>query len=100
MIKNFYYKLFQLSDIKMFEMQFYLSKMYFNGLDFSIEMFTDKSHFRLYLDLYLLKLDLGSSRRCDHHGITFYLSLFNVNFDFNKYDTRHWNDELNCYSND
>ena len=97
MIKNFFYKIIKLSDFKMFEIQFYLCKMYLDGLDFSIQILKEKTYFQLYLDLYILKLDLDFSRRCDHQGIRLNFSLFNVNFEFSKYDTRHWDDELNDY---
>ena len=97
MIKTFFYKLFKLSDLKFLEMQFYTCVMYFNGLDLSIELFSDKKYFQFYLDLYIFKLDFTSSRRCDHHGVNFYLTLFNINFEFMTYDTRHWDDELGVY---
>ncbi len=98
MIKNFYYRIFEISKFKMFEIQFYLCKMYFDGLDLSINILKENSYFRFYLDLYLFKLDVDFSRRCDHHGISLNLSLLNLNFDFTKYDTRHWDDELNNYT--
>ena len=97
MIKNFYYKMIELSEFKTLEMQFYLCAMYFMGFDFSIQAFTDTKYFQFYLDLYIFKIDLDITRRCHHHGITFELSLFNVNFEFNHYDIRHWNDKLNDY---
>lgn len=94
MIKTFFYKLFEISSLKNLEIQFYLSKMYFNGLDFNIELFGDKTYFQFYLDLYLFKLDLTWSRRRDHAGINLYLTLFNVNLESNIYDIRHWDEEL------
>jgi len=102
MIKNFFVRMYKLSEFKTLEIQFYLFDMYplfgdFMGLDFSIQAFTDTKYFRFYLDLYIFKIDLDISRRCHHQGIRFNLSLFNVNFDFSKYDTRHWDDELNDY---
>jgi hypothetical protein len=97
MIKNFFYKMFKLSDLKSLEIQFYLCAMYFAGLDFTIQALTEKKYFQFYLDLYILKIDLDITRRCHHHGISFTFSLFNVNFDFRQYDIRHWDDELNTY---
>ena len=97
MIKNFYYKMIELSQLKTLEIQFYLCQMYFDGLEFSIQILKDKTYFQFYLDLYLLKLNLDFSRRCDHQGIRLNFSIFNVNFDFTKYDIRHWDDELNDY---
>ena len=99
MIKNFYYKMIELSEFKTLEIQFYLCAPYFMGLDFSIQALTDTKYFQFYLNLYVFKINLDITRRCNHHGITFELSLFNVNFDFNKYDIRHWDDELNDYKN-
>ena len=69
MIKNFYYKMIKLSQLKTLEIQFYLCAMYFGGLEFSIQILKDKTYFQLYLDLYILKLNLNFSRRCDHQGI-------------------------------
>jgi hypothetical protein len=89
----------EISEFKTLEIQFYLCAMYFMGFDFSIQAFTDTRYFQFYLDLYIFKIDLDITRRCHHHGITFELSLFNVNFEFNHYDIRHWNDKLNDYEN-
>jgi len=86
-----------LSQLKTLEIQFYLCQMYFDGLEFSIQILKDKTYFQLYLDLYILKLNLNFSRRCHHQGIDLNFSIFNVNFDFTKYDIRHWDDELNDY---
>ena len=97
MIKNFFLRIYSLSEFKTLEIQFYLCAMYFMGLDFTIQAFTEKKYFQFYLDLYILKIDLDFSRRCNHHGISFTFSLFNVNFDFRQYDIRHWNDEFNIY---
>lgn len=97
MIKNFFYKMFELSEFKSLEIQFYLCAMYFAGLDFTIQALTEKKYFQFYLDLYILKIDFDITRRCHHHGISFTFSLFNVNFDFRQYDIRHWNDEFNIY---
>ena len=97
MIKNFYYKMIELSQLKTLEIQFYICQMYFDGLEFSIQILKDKTYFQLYLDLYILKLNLNFSRRCDHQGIDLNFSIFNVNFDFTHYDIRHWDDELNDY---
>ena len=97
MIKNFFYKMFKLSELKTIEIQFYICQMYFDGFDFSINILNEKKYFQFYLDLYILKLDLDFSRRCHHQGIRFNFSIFNVNFDFSKYDIRHWDDELNDY---
>lgn len=100
MIKTFFYKMFTLSSLKILEIQFYLCDMYFGGLDFNIRAFTDTKYFQLYLDLFIFKVDFDITRRCHHHGVTFALSLFNVNFDFRQYDIRHWDDELNDYEKD
>ena len=89
--------MYKLSEFKTLEIQFYLCQMYFMGIDFSINLFSENKYFQFYLDLYIFKIDLDISRRCHHQGIRFNLSLFNVNFDFSKYDTRHWDDELNDY---
>ena len=89
--------MFKLSELKTIEIQFYICQMYFDGLDFSINILNEKKYFQFYLDLYILKLDLDFSRRCHHQGIRFNFSIFNVNFDFSKYDIRHWDDELNDY---
>ncbi len=97
MIKNFFVRMYKLSEFKTLEIQFYLCQMYFMGIDFSINLFSENKYFQFYLDLYIFKIDLDISRRCHHQGIRFNLSLFNVNFDFSKYDTRHWDDELNDY---
>jgi hypothetical protein len=99
MIKNFYYKMIELSEFKTLEIQFYLCKMYFMGLDFSINLFSEYKYFQFYLDLYIFKIDLDISRRCNHQGIRFNISLFNVNFDFSKYDIRHYYDEEYDYEN-
>ena len=90
MIKNFFLKIFKLSEFKILEIQFYLCQMYFNGLSFTIEAFTYNRYFHICLDLYLLKLNLDFTRRCDHRGIELTFSIFNINFDFRQYDTRHW----------
>ena len=87
----------ELSEFKTLEIQFYLSKMYFAGLDFSIQLFSEDTYFQFYMDLYILKLDIDFSRRCDHQGLRLDFSLFNVNFDFSRYDIRHWDDETNDY---
>ena len=100
MIKNFFLRIYSLSEFKTLEIQFYLCAMYFGGLDFSINLFSEKKYFQFYLDLYVLKIDLDITRRCHHHGISFNLSILNVNFDFNQYDIRHWDDELNDYCTD
>lgn len=102
MIKNFFVRIYKLSEFKTLEIQFYLCQMYpylgdFMGIDFSINLFSENKYFQFYLDLYIFKIDLDISRRCHHQGIRFNISLFNVNFDFSKYDTRHWDDELNDY---
>ena len=99
MIKNFYYKMIELNEFKTLEIQFYLCKMYFDGIDFSINFLSENTYFQFYLDLYIFKIDLDFSRRCDHQGARFNLSLFNANFDFGRYDIRHWDDELNDYQN-
>lgn len=97
MIKNFYYKMIEISEFKTLEIQFYLCAMYFNGLDFSTNLLCENTYFQFYLDLYIFKIDLDISRRCHHQGVRFNISIFNVNFDFGRYDIRHWNDELNDY---
>ena len=97
MIKNFFLRIYELSEFKTLEIQFYLCQMYFMGIDFSINLFSENKYFQFYLDLYIFKINLDITRRCNHHGITFELSLFNVNFDFTQYDIRHWDDELNDY---
>ena len=99
MIKNFFLRIYELSEFKTLEIQFYLCQMYFMGFDFSIQALTDTKYFQFYLNLYVFKINLDITRRCNHHGITFELSLFNVNFDFTQYDIRHWDDELNDYKN-
>ena len=58
MIKNFYYKMIELSQFKTLEIQFYLCQMYFDGLELSIQILKDKTYFQFYLDLYILKLNL------------------------------------------
>jgi hypothetical protein len=90
MIENFFLKIFRLSKFKIFEIQFYLCDMYFNGLSYTVQAFTETRYFHLCLNLYLLKLNLDFTRRCDHRGIEFTVSLFNINFDFRLYDIRHW----------
>ena len=100
MIKTFFYKMFTLSSLKILEIQFYLCDMYFGGLDFNIQAFTDTKYFQLYLDLFIFKIDFDITRRCHHHGVAFTFSVFNVNFDFRQYDIRHWDDELNDYEKD
>ena len=97
MIKTFFLRIYELSPLKTLEIQFYLCAMYFSGLDLTIQALTEKKYFQFYLDLYIFKIDLDITRRCHHRGISFSLSLFNVNFDFRQYDIRHWNDELNTY---
>ena len=97
MIKNFFLRIYELTEFKTLEIQFYLCQMYFMGIDFSINLFSENKYFQFYLNLYIFKINLDITRRCNHHGITFELSLFNVNFDFTQYDIRHWNDELNDY---
>ena len=99
MIKTFFLRIYELSPLKTLEIQFYLCAMYFMGLDFSIQAFTDTKYFQFYLNLYIFKINLDITRRCNHHGITFELSLFNVNFDFTQYDIRHWDDEEYDYEN-
>jgi hypothetical protein len=74
--------------------------MYFGGLDFNIQAFTDTKYFQLYLDLFIFKIDFDITRRCHHHGVAFTFSVFNVNFDIRQYDIRHWDDELNDYEKD
>lgn len=98
MIKTFFWRMYELSSLKTLEIQFYLCAMYFSGLDFNIRAFTEKNYFQFYLDLFIFKIDFDITRRCHHHGISFTLSLFNINFDFRQYDIRHWDDELNTYS--
>jgi hypothetical protein len=100
MIKTFFYKMFTLSSLKILEIQFYLCDMYFGGLDFNIQAFTDTKYFQLYLDLFIFKIDFDITRRCHHHGVAFTFSVFNVNFDIRQYDIRHWDDELNDYEKD
>ena len=97
MIKTFFLRIYELSPLKTLEIQFYLCAMYFSGLDFTIRAFTENNYFQFYLDLFIFKIDFDITRRCHHHGITFNLSLFNVNFDFKQYDIRHWDDETNTY---
>jgi hypothetical protein len=97
MIKNLFLRIYSLSEFKTLEIQFYLCVMYFSGLDFSINLFSEKKYFQFYLDLYVFKINLDITRRCHHHGVSFNISIFNFNFDFNQYDIRHWNDELNNY---
>lgn len=97
MIKNFFLRIYELTEFKTLEIQFYLCQMYFMGIDFSINLFSENKYFQFYLNLYIFKINLDITRRCNHHGITFELSLLNVNFDFTQYDIRHWNDELNDY---
>ena len=94
MVKTFFYRAFQLSTNKFFEAQFFFAEMYFSGIDFSFELFTYKSIFRFFIDLYIFEFDLRWSRRHDHAGIGLNICILNVNFDFNLYDTRHWNDEF------
>jgi hypothetical protein len=97
MIKTFYSKIIHLNKLKVLEIQFYISQMYFNGLNINFELFGRKTYFQLYLDIFLLKLDIDKSRRCDHQGMRISFSILNINFEFNKYDTRHWNDELDQF---
>lgn len=97
MIKTFLYNNFKLSKFKMFEVQFYTTKMYFNGLDLSLQLFTEKTIFQFLIDIFIFKLYLDISRRCDHPGTRLYISIFNVNFEFAMYDTRHWDVESNKY---
>ena len=97
MIKNFFLRIYELTEFQTLEIQFYLCQMYVMGIDFSINLFSENKYFQFYLNLYIFKINLDITRRCNHHGITFELSLFNVNFDFTQYDIRHWNDELNDY---
>ena len=92
--------MFTLSSLKILEIQFYLCDMYFGGLDFNIQAFTDTKYFQLYLDLFIFKIDFDITRRCHHHGVAFTFSVFNVNFDIRQYDIRHWDDELNDYEKD
>jgi hypothetical protein len=100
MIKNLFFRLFTIGHLKRLEIQVYLSKMYFNGLDFSLKILEEKTYFQIYIDLCFLVIDIDFSRRCHHHGARIYLTLFTLHFEGSLYDTRHWDDELGEYSKD
>lgn len=65
MVKNFLLRVYELSQFKTLEIQFYSCAMYFMGLDFTIRAFTENKYFQFYLDLYLFKIDLDITRRCE-----------------------------------
>ena len=41
-------------------------------------------------------IELIISRKCDHPGIRFNISIFKVNISIHLYDTRHWDTVNNC----
>jgi hypothetical protein len=74
--------------------------MYFNSIDFSLQIFGERTYFQFYLDLYFLTIDIDFSRRCDHPGARINLAILIFHFETNLYDIRHWDDELEAYSKD
>ena len=47
----------------------------------------------------LVGVNFNFTTRRDHAGLDIKLTLFGRTIHFNFYDSRHWNDEENCYSN-
>jgi len=44
-----------------------------------------------------LEFHLNISHHCDHSGFNFYIQILGLFFEFESYDTRHWNNEKNTW---
>ena len=70
--------------------KFYLTKWFFLkcwGATKNVVVETALSYHRATL----FTLELRYSIRCDHAGLAFSIALLGLHFQFNWYDTRHWN---------
>ena len=52
---------------------------------------------QLMRDNILLGLNFSFTTRYDHAGLNFRIGLFGLVGCFNLYDSRHWDDERNCW---
>ena len=50
-----------------------------------------------YHDGMLVDLDFEFTTKQDHAGLHFSVGFLGYNFDFNFYDSRHWDNENNCW---
>lgn len=83
---------------KSFCLQWYPDKpKVYNLFDMSVKLLTDYHWFGIYITLFgsFLELDLGWTRKSDHAGFRFEITIFGHMFIFYTYDQRHWDDENN-----
>jgi len=65
--------------------------------DLNVRLLTDNKWFGIHLNLLgnIFSFDLCWTRRSDHAGFNFDLTILGQSFIFYTYDNRHWDDEKN-----
>lgn len=48
---------------------------------------------------HLIDLHLSYSTKCDHAGVSFFITLLGLTLSIEFYDTRHWNCDNNIWNN-
>lgn len=70
-----------------------LQKLYFafeNNLNF--EMFSYSHIFKFYFSFFnIININIDWSRRTDHAGFDFSMTILFIDINYNYYDIRHWN---------
>jgi hypothetical protein len=79
---------------KAFCLQAYLSKPSLRSLMLNIGFFTYNYWFKIQFDFFgLFEFYFQLSRRCDHAGFLFDITVLGAASHFNIYDCRHWDEE-------
>jgi len=100
MIYNLFFKDFLLSKYKSLEFQIaWLKPEVWNFFSFVFKINDYKHYFLFYFQFLgdLFKINLEWNREKDHAGFNIDLMLFGAFIEFNIYDTRHWDEENECW---
>ena len=91
----------RLSENKTLEVQsmWWKPNFLYTILDKSIIIWDDSHYFVIYFLLFgdFLQLDIQWTRKTDHAGFRFHITILGLFFEFSIYDNRHWDDEKDDY---
>ena len=84
----------RVSRFKAIELQVYQNQLYFNiNKRFHINEGGISANFNI---CNLFGYYIGWNRKCDHAGVRTSITVFGLDFSFEFYDVRHWDDDNDC----
>jgi hypothetical protein len=98
-IKNLFYKNYEVNEIKFGEIQIYYQFYFAFMLNFNIELNNDKPLFNLNF-FNILSIDLCKTINCDHAGIFLEINILGLNILWSEYDTRHYDHDKEEFINE